>query len=119
MDISDDPAPWCFPSPAGSFSNPDFSETDFLHTQLAVIAAYVERFPWDEREFRALAWIEANAGAYRQQWQARAASRGGYVQSASGRGGASGSRTHLHGFAIRCITALLSRRAYLETTGGC
>jgi hypothetical protein len=30
-------------------------------------------------------------------------------------GGASGSRTHLHGFAIRCITALLSRRAYLTT----
>lgn len=85
MDMSDDPAPWCFPSPAGRFSNPDFSETDFLHTQLAVIAAYVERFPWDEREFRTLAWIETNAGAYRQQWQARAASRGGYVQSASGR----------------------------------
>ena len=28
-------------------------------------------------------------------------------------GGASRSRTDLHGFAIRCITALLSRRAYL------
>ncbi len=30
-------------------------------------------------------------------------------------GGASGSRTHLHGFAVRCITALLSRRAHLKT----
>ncbi len=83
MDISDDPAPWSFTGPAGSLSNPDFSETNFLHTQLAVIEAYVERFPRDEREFRALAWIEANAGAYRQHWQTRVASRRGYVQFTS------------------------------------
>ncbi len=85
MDMADDPAPWFFPSSAGCFMSTDFSETDFLHTQLALIEAYVECFPRDEREFRALAWIEANAGAYRQQWQTRAASRGGYAQSASGR----------------------------------
>ena len=32
-------------------------------------------------------------------------------------GGASRSRTDLHGFAIRCITALLSRQSMLFTTG--
>jgi hypothetical protein len=84
MDISDDPAPWFLPDPLASLSNPDFSETNFLHTQLAVIEAYLERFPRDEREIRALAWIEANAGAYRQHWQTRA-SRGVFAQSASGR----------------------------------
>ena len=51
--------------------------------QLAVIEAYLERFPLEEREFRALAWIEANAGAYRQHWQTRVASRRGYGQFTS------------------------------------
>ncbi len=55
----------------------------FNCTQLAVIEAYLERFPRDEREFRALAWVEANAGAYRQHWQTRVASRRGYVQFTS------------------------------------
>ena len=83
MDTSDDPAPWFFSSPAGSLSHPDSSETNFLHMQLAVIEAYLERFPLEEREFRALAWIEANAGAYRQHWQTRVASRRGYGQFTS------------------------------------
>ena len=54
---------------------PDLAETAFLREQVATIAAYVERFPSDERERRALAWIEANAGRYRQAWQLRVSGR--------------------------------------------
>lgn len=52
-------------------AKPRFSETDFLQQQLAVLEAYLEPFPSDERDGRALAWIEANAQQYRQQWQRR------------------------------------------------
>ena len=50
-------------------------ESEFLQQQFSVIEAYVQRFPSEERDFRALAWIEANAGQYRQQWQVQAVGR--------------------------------------------
>ncbi len=81
MDFRDDPARPFFAGPEADFSNTDFSETEFLRTQVAVIEAYLERFPCDERDFRALAWIEANASQYRQQWQIS----GRYGQSAASR----------------------------------
>ena len=64
MNLPDDPTLRLLPGLEISFS-----ETEFLRQQVAEIEAYVERFPWDERELRALAWIEANASQYRQQWQ--------------------------------------------------
>ena len=76
MNISDDTALQYFRGLVRNFSQPRFSEADFLQQQYAVIEAYVERFPVDEREFRALAWIEANARQYRQQWQMQAATGG-------------------------------------------
>ena len=85
MDIPDDPVLPFFPGPVGNFSTPIFSETEFLRRQVAVIEAYLERFPSDEREFRALAWIEANASQYRHQWQAQVATSGRYMQSTIGR----------------------------------
>jgi hypothetical protein len=84
MDIQDDPALWLFSGQIDHFATPIVSETDFLRTQVAIIEAYVERFPSDEREFRALAWIEANASQYRHQWQTQATTSGHRVQSASG-----------------------------------
>mgnify|MGYP003382152769 CR=1 FL=1 len=69
MNIPDDPTLRFLPGLGGHFSKPDFSDTEFLRQQVAEIEAYVERFPSDERELRALAWIEANASQYRQQWQ--------------------------------------------------
>ena len=57
----------------GGSARPELSDTEFLHQQVAAIQKYVERFPQDERESRALEWIEANALAYRQQSQKRAA----------------------------------------------
>lgn len=72
MNVPDHP---CIPDPAGNLALPDLAEAAFLHEQMATIAAYVERFPSDERDRRALAWIEANAGHYRQTWQMRVSSR--------------------------------------------
>ena len=58
---------------AGKFSKRRFSESDFLRRQYAAIEAFVERFPPDERDLRALAWIEANASRYRHRWQVQGA----------------------------------------------
>ncbi|QKS29374.1 MAG: hypothetical protein FAZ92_04028 [Accumulibacter sp.] len=82
MDMPDDPANWSLPGPADSFADAQSPETEFLQTQLAVIEAYLQRFPGEQRDLRALAWIEAHAGDYRQQWQAQAASRRGRGPSA-------------------------------------
>lgn len=72
MHVPDNP---CFPEPAGNLALPDLADAAFLREQLATIAAYVERFPTDERDRRALAWIEANAGHYRALWQLRVSGR--------------------------------------------
>ncbi|MBL8395762.1 MAG: hypothetical protein JNK99_13610 [Candidatus Accumulibacter sp.] len=74
MQIPDDPALSFFREPAGNFPESCFSETEFLERQVAAIEAYVEHFPADERELRALAWIEANASQYRHWWQLQVAS---------------------------------------------
>ena len=81
MAIRDDPALPFFSVSEDDFSATEGSETEFLRTQVAAIEAYLERFPWDERDFRALAWIEANASQYRHQWQAS----GRYGQFPAGR----------------------------------
>jgi len=73
MYIVDDPALALIARFVGDASHPELSDTEFLRQQVAAIEAYVEGFPPQERELRALAWIEANAMKYRQQWQKRAA----------------------------------------------
>ncbi|SBT08483.1 conserved hypothetical protein [Candidatus Accumulibacter aalborgensis] len=80
MDIQDDPALWFFPAHVGHLSTQNYSEMEFLRTQVATIEAYLERFPFAERESRALAWIEANASQYRHRWQAQAANGGSHMQ---------------------------------------
>lgn len=82
MDMSDDVANWSLPGPADSCADAQSPEMEFLQTQLAVIEAYLQRFPCEQRDLRALAWIEAHAGDYRQRWQAQAASRRGCGLSA-------------------------------------
>jgi CDP-glycerol glycerophosphotransferase (TagB/SpsB family) len=81
MNISDDTVLQFFRDLVRDFSQPHFSEAEFLQQQYAVIEAYVEHFPANERDSRALAWIEANAGQYRQQWHLQAASGGRQMQS--------------------------------------
>ena len=65
MNISDDTVLQFFRDLVRDFSQPHFSEAEFLQQQYAVIEAYVEHFPANERDSQALAWIEANAGQYR------------------------------------------------------
>ena len=48
-------------------------DAEFFRRQMAAVEEYVERFPEDERDERALEWIESNAKRYRQQWQKQAA----------------------------------------------
>lgn len=76
MNIHEHPVLRFFRTLVPDLPQPCFSETEFLEQQLAVLEAYVERFPADERDLRALAWIEANAERYRQQWQRQATANG-------------------------------------------
>ena len=76
MNISDDSILRFFRDLVRDFAQANSAESEFLQQQFSVIEAYVQRFPSEERDFRALAWIEANAGQYRQQWQVQAAGRG-------------------------------------------
>jgi len=73
MYIVDDPTLALITRFVGDSSHPDISDTEFFHRQVAAIEEYVERFPPQEQEHRARAWIEANAIKYRQQWQKQAA----------------------------------------------
>ncbi len=73
MYIVDDPTLALITRFVGDSSHPEISDAEFAHQQIAAIEAYIERFPPPEREQRALAWIEANAMKYRQQWQKQAA----------------------------------------------
>lgn len=51
----------------------NLSDADFLLEQLEAIEEYVSRYPDEERQARAMEWIEAHAQQYRQRWQKRAA----------------------------------------------
>lgn len=73
MYIVDDPTLALIARFVGDSANGECSDTEFFQRQIAAIEEYVDRFPPDEREARALAWIEANARQYRQQWQKQAA----------------------------------------------
>jgi len=42
-----------------------------LHQQIQTIKQYVEQYPDDQQEKKALEWIEKNARHYRQEWQKR------------------------------------------------
>lgn len=69
MYIVDDPTLALIARFVGGLSNSEFSDAEFFRQQVAAIADYVGKFPPEERDLRALAWIEANARQYRQQWQ--------------------------------------------------
>ena len=45
------------------------SDDEFLRRQLQAVRDYIGQFPEQEREFRALEWIEKNAERYRRNWQ--------------------------------------------------
>jgi hypothetical protein len=57
----------------GEAKNLNVSDTDFLFIQIAEIKYYVEQFPIEERQSRALEWIATYAEQYRQNWQKKVA----------------------------------------------
>lgn len=73
MYIIDDPTLALITRFVGDTAHLNLSDAEFLLQQIAAIEHYVEQFPPDERQIRALEWIEVYARAYRQQWQKQAA----------------------------------------------
>lgn len=49
-----------------------FEDDKFIRKELEVIQEYIEQFSADERELRALEWIEAHAYGYRKTWEKEA-----------------------------------------------
>lgn len=54
---------------AGCCGDLDASEDAFLRRQCCQIREFVERYPTDQRQERALEWIARNAEEYRRKWQ--------------------------------------------------
>jgi hypothetical protein len=73
MYIADDPTLALITRFVGEAQNLDLSDAQFLLEQIAAIEQYVAPFPAEERQARALEWIETHARRYRQQWQKQAA----------------------------------------------
>ena len=73
MSIVNDPTLALITSFVGEAKNLDVSDTDFLFRQIAEIKYYVEQFPVEERQSRALEWIATHAEQYRQKWQKKVA----------------------------------------------
>lgn len=46
-----------------------FQDDEFIKKELKAIQAHIEQFPPEERELRALEWIEAHAREYRKAWE--------------------------------------------------
>ena len=73
MYIADDPTLALITRFVGEAEHLDLSDAEFLLEQIAAIEQYVAPFPAEERQTRALEWIETYARHYRQQWQKQAA----------------------------------------------
>jgi len=46
-----------------------FSDEEFLRRQVEAIQQYIERYPPEEQEMRAIEWIAERARQYRQIWE--------------------------------------------------
>lgn len=45
------------------------TDEEFVQRQLATLKAYTDRFPVEEKQPRAMQWIEQHAANYRREWQ--------------------------------------------------
>lgn len=45
------------------------ADEEFVQRQLATLQAYVDRYPAEEKQPRAMQWIEQHAANYRREWQ--------------------------------------------------
>lgn len=67
MYCPDDPTLALIARFVGGTAQAEMADSEFLSRQVAAIEQYIGRFPAQEREARAIEWIEANAASYRQQ----------------------------------------------------
>ncbi len=75
MFIVDDPLLALIARFIGSDADLGTSEEEFLKRQVATLTQYVERFPEELQQARAMEWIERHAEQYRREWQRMALSR--------------------------------------------
>lgn len=75
MYIVDDPTLALMIRFMGAAEPLNLSDAEFLFEQLDAIEQHVSQYPADERQTRALEWIETHARAYRQRWQQQAAAQ--------------------------------------------
>lgn len=73
MYIVDDPTLALITRFVGDATHLHLSDAEFLLQQITAVEQYIEPFPPEERQTRALEWIETYAREYRQQWQKQAA----------------------------------------------
>jgi hypothetical protein len=53
----------------GGYQETAFCNQEFMQKQVTAIRKHVDKFPSNEKEFRAIEWIEKNARQYRRLWQ--------------------------------------------------
>jgi hypothetical protein len=98
------------------------AEGEFIRDQIATIRAYVAQFPAEQRNMRALEWIEQHAEGYRQAWQKKAV----YAQATQARcpdcplagEDAASCEIHQRWLALlnRYLASEVSSRGYVEST---
>lgn len=47
----------------------EHADAEFVQRQLATLKAYVDSYPAEEKQPRAMQWIEQHAAHYRREWQ--------------------------------------------------
>ena len=72
MNILDDPTLALLSRFVGDAHDLQLSDAEFLLQQVAAIEHYIKQFPAEERQARALEWIETYALQYRRQWRRQA-----------------------------------------------
>ncbi|MCB1825052.1 MAG: hypothetical protein KDJ54_10940 [Candidatus Competibacteraceae bacterium] len=72
MNTVDDPTLALLSRFVGDSHDLQLSDAEFLLQQVAAIEHYTQQFPAEERQARALQWIETYAMQYRRQWRRQA-----------------------------------------------
>ncbi|NMQ18550.1 hypothetical protein E4P82_04655 [Candidatus Competibacter phosphatis] len=72
MNTVDDPTLALLSRFVGDTHDLQLSDAEFLLQQVAAIEHYTKQFPAEERQARALEWIETYALQYRRQWRRQA-----------------------------------------------
>jgi len=108
---------------AGCCDDIEASEEAFLRNQCDRVRAYVESYPGDQRQQRALEWITRNAEEYRRKWQQQLVSEQALTSRCPDcplerQGGASTCEIHDRWLALmnRYLGGETSSREYVEET---